>query len=91
MSFESVKCMWMAIKNWGKTRKQHRHEFLDYRNSELAYFGDKRNLPDGKVPFFWGTLRKCAGCNKYRFRVPGLREVDVVRIDIPGCREVEIE
>jgi len=58
--------------------KGHRHEFLDKLENQIAVWS-KRGDPVDSV-YFQGTLRQCPGCGAYRFRVPGLREVEVMGI-----------
>lgn len=56
--------------------KRHRHEFLVKLENVLAVW-TKRG--EGDEVYFRGTLRQCTSCDTYRFRAPGLREVEVTR------------
>lgn len=55
--------------------KRHRHQFLDKMENAIAFW-QKRDCPGDGI-YFRGTLRQCPICGEYRFRVPGLRAVEV--------------
>lgn len=55
----------------------HKHEFLVKFENAVAVW-HKRDVPGDEV-YFRGVVRQCAGCGAYRFKAPGLREVEVTR------------
>lgn len=53
---------------------RHRHEFLVKFPEATAIYAEKRNR---EPLMFRGTVRQCPSCGQYRFRAPGLPEVEV--------------